>query len=65
MKIMTVKCVNDFWGVHLYVTSGKGLTDVILKFLERYKFELKHCRGQGYAIAANMKGKSSDLQKRT
>jgi hypothetical protein len=37
--------------------SGKGLTDVILKFLEKNKLELKHCRGQGYNNAANIKGK--------
>jgi hypothetical protein len=26
--------------------SGKGLTDVLLKFLEKNKLELKHRRGQ-------------------
>jgi hypothetical protein len=42
-------------------SSGKGLTDVILKFLEENKLELKHCRGQGYDSAANMKGKNSGV----
>jgi hypothetical protein len=46
------------------VSSGKGLSDVTLKLLEKNKLELKHCRGEGYDKEANMKGKNSGVQKR-
>jgi hypothetical protein len=46
------------------VSSGKGLTDLVLKFLERNKLGFKHCRGQGYDNAGNRKGRSSGVQKR-
>jgi hypothetical protein len=39
------------------VSSGKGITDVIRKFLEKNKFELKECRRHGYDSAANMRAK--------
>jgi hypothetical protein len=45
-------------------SSGKGLRDVILKFLKKNKLEAKHCRGQGYENVANMKGKNCGVQKR-
>lgn len=45
-------------------SRGKGLTDVVLKFLEKNKPELKNCREQGYGSAANMRGKNNGLQKR-
>jgi hypothetical protein len=43
---------------------GKGLSNVTLKLLEKNKPELKHCRGQGYDNGANIKGKTSGVQKR-
>jgi hypothetical protein len=45
-------------------STGKGLSAVALKLLEKNKLELKHCRGQGYDNGANMKGKNSGVQKR-
>jgi hypothetical protein len=47
-----------------HVCSGKGLTDVVLKFLRKNTLDLKHCRGQGFDSAANMKGKNSGVKKR-
>lgn len=37
--------------------SGKGLADATLKFLERRKLVLKHCRRKDYDSAANMMDK--------
>jgi hypothetical protein len=42
---------NEIWGRFLGFTStddssGKWLTDVTLKSLEKNKLELKHCRGR-------------------
>jgi hypothetical protein len=45
-------------------STGKELSDVTLKLLERNKFELKHCRGHGYNNAANMKGKNRGVKNR-
>jgi hypothetical protein len=45
-------------------STGKGLSDVTLKLLEKNKLELKHCRGQGYDNGANMKGTNRGVQKR-
>jgi hypothetical protein len=42
--------------------SGKGLTDVKLKFLEKNKLEFKHCSAQGHDNAANMKDENSGVQ---
>jgi hypothetical protein len=36
----------------------------LLKLLEMNKIQLKHCRGQGYDNAANMKGKNGGVRKR-
>jgi hypothetical protein len=44
-------------------STGKGLSYVTLKLLEKSKLELKHCRGQGYDNEANMKVKNSGVQK--
>jgi Zn/Cd-binding protein ZinT len=59
----TKKSVKCYWGLRLIDdSSAKGLTAVTLKFSEKNKLELKRCRGQGYDIAANMKGKNSGVQ---
>jgi hypothetical protein len=41
-------------------STGKGLSDVTLKLLEKNKLDLKHCRGQGYdnGAKANFRSKS-------
>jgi hypothetical protein len=45
-------------------SSGNGLADVTLKFLEKNKLELEHGRGEGYGSAANIKGKNSGVKNR-
>lgn len=42
--------------------TGSGLTDLILKELEKYDILIENCRGQGYDNGANMKGKNSGVQ---
>jgi hypothetical protein len=44
-------------------SSGKGLTDIILKFLEKHELALKDCRGPGYDNAANMNGQNGGVKK--
>jgi hypothetical protein len=50
----------EFTSIH--DSSGKELTDVIPKFVEKYKLELKHRRGQAYGNATYMKGIKSGVQ---
>lgn len=45
-------------------STGAGLTETILNFLEKYGLDLNDCRGQGYDNGSNMKGKNSGVQKR-
>jgi hypothetical protein len=42
-------------------SSGKGLTDVIVKFLQEI-FKLKKYTGQSYDNATNVTGKNSTVQ---
>ena len=44
-------------------TSGKGMSETVLKKLQEYDLDISNCRGQGYDNGANMKGKHSGLQK--
>jgi hypothetical protein len=64
MKMLMLKSVNCSWYLPLQKndSTGKGLTDVTHKFLEKTELELKHyCRGLGYDNGANMKGKNSGV----
>jgi hypothetical protein len=45
-------------------STGKGLTDVVLRFLEKNKLDLKQRRSQGHDNAANMRGKNNGVQKK-
>jgi hypothetical protein len=40
-------------------SSGEGPTDVIMKFMEKKKREMKRCKGQGKDSAVNVNGKNS------
>jgi len=39
-------------------SSGEGLTDVTMKFVEKNKREMKRFKGQGKDSAANVNGKN-------
>jgi hypothetical protein len=43
-------------------SSGKGLTDVIVKFLQKEKFKLKKYTGQSCEYATNVTGKNISVQ---
>jgi hypothetical protein len=45
-------------------STGRGLTGVILGFLQIKNIKLQHCQGQGYDNGANMKGKNKGVQSR-
>lgn len=45
-------------------TSGKGLTQLILEEIKKLGLSIKNCRGQGYDIGSNMRGKMCGVQKR-
>lgn len=45
-------------------TTGQGLTDFLLKYLEEADINIGDMRGQGYDNGANMKGKNNGLQKK-
>lgn len=56
---------EHFLGFLLTVdTTGIGLTELILKELEKIGLPLKNLRGQGYDNGANMKGAISGVQSR-
>jgi hypothetical protein len=64
MKMLMLKSVNGSWDTSIDDSTGKGLSDVTLKLLEKNKLELKHCRGQENNNGVNMKGTNSGVQKR-
>ncbi|XP_067122405.1 zinc finger MYM-type protein 1-like [Centruroides vittatus] len=45
-------------------STGQGLTNVLLDFLETHNICLGDLRGQGYDNGANMKGRNNGLQKK-
>lgn len=45
-------------------TTGQGLTQFLLDFLDTNEIDIQDMRGQGYDNGANMKGKHIGLQKR-
>lgn len=45
-------------------STGQGLTNVLLDFLETHNIPLGDLRGQGYDNGANMKGRNNGLQKK-
>jgi hypothetical protein len=62
---MIIKSVKGSWSFSsIDYSSGKGLRDVILKFLQTNNLEFIHYRGQRYDNAASMKGKNSGEQKK-
>lgn len=45
-------------------TTGKGLTDLVLREINKLGLSIHNCRGQGYDNGSNMKGKFSGVQRR-
>jgi hypothetical protein len=65
MKMLMLKSVNGSWDLPLDDDStGKELSDVTMKLLEKNKLELKHCTDEGHDNGANMKVYNSSVQKR-
>jgi hypothetical protein len=63
-EIVDAEICERFLGfTSIHDSTGKGLSDVTLKLLEKNKLELKHYRSQGYDNGANMKAKNSGVQK--
>uniref|UniRef100_A0A8C5Q8G0 TTF-type domain-containing protein n=1 Tax=Leptobrachium leishanense TaxID=445787 RepID=A0A8C5Q8G0_9ANUR len=50
--------------IQIRSSTGEGLTETILKELEKLKIPLGDMRGQGYDNGSNMKGKHQGVQKR-
>ena len=46
-------------------STGQGLTNVLLDFLETHNICLGNLKGQGYENGANMKGRNNGLQKKS